>query len=96
MLWPNVSGRTFPQNHRWLTAVGGEDRIWTPSLYLGVLPLLLGIGTWRLRRADLRVQWFSWILLLAVVGSFGWYGLGLFAAIGATRVHKRAVQLRNG
>jgi hypothetical protein len=77
MLWPNVSGRTFPQNHRWLTAVGGEDRIWTPSLYLGVLPLLLGIGTWRLRRTDLRVRFLSWIFLLAVVGSFGWYGLSL-------------------
>ena len=52
MLWPNVSGRTFPQNHRWLSAAGAEDRIWTPSLYLGILPLLLGIGTWRLRSAD--------------------------------------------
>lgn len=77
LLWPNVSGRTFPANHRALTAIGGEDRIWTPSLYTGVLPLLLGIGVWRLRRADVRVRWFSWILLLALVGSFGWYGLGL-------------------
>ena len=88
MLWPNVSGRTFPQNHRWLAAVGGEDPIWTPSLYLGILPLLLGIGTWRLRRADARVQWFSWIFLLAVVGSFGWYGLGLLWQSVQRRVHQ--------
>lgn len=77
MLWPNVSGRTFPQNHRWLIAAGGEDVIWTPSLYLGTLPLLLALGTWRLRRADPRVQWLSWIALLAVLASFGCYGLGL-------------------
>ena len=25
MLWPNVSGQTFPHNHRGLAAVGGED-----------------------------------------------------------------------
>ncbi|MHB8970242.1 MAG: hypothetical protein ACYC3X_10705 [Pirellulaceae bacterium] len=78
MLWPHVSGRTFPQNQRWLRAAGAEDRIWTPSLYLGILPLLLALGTWRLRNAPPRVQWFSWMLLLAVVGSFGSYGVGLF------------------
>ncbi|MHB0955296.1 MAG: hypothetical protein ACYC0X_02850 [Pirellulaceae bacterium] len=79
MLWPNVTGRTFPQNRRWLSALGAEDRIWSPTLYLGILPLLLAAGTWRLRNAERRVQWFSWMLLLATVGSFGAYGLG-FAA----------------
>jgi hypothetical protein len=77
MVWPNVSGRTFPRNQRWLSVTIGEDRIWAPSLYLGVVPLVLGLGTWRLRRGDPGVRWFSWILLLAVLGSFGWYGLGL-------------------
>ncbi len=77
LLWPNVSGRTFPENHRWLAAIGGEDRVWTPSLYLGLLPLVLALGAWRVRRADVRVQWWSWAGLLAVLGSFGWYGVGL-------------------
>ena len=78
MLWPNCAGRTFPQNHRWLSAARAEDRIWSPSLYLGILPALLAIGTWRLRNAAPLVKWFSWILILAVVASFGSYGLGLF------------------
>ena len=78
LLWPHVSGRTFPRNQRWLSAAGAEDRIWAPSLYLGILPLLLALGTWRLRNVAPHVKWFSWILLLAVASSFGSYGMGLF------------------
>ncbi len=73
---PNISGRMFPRNQRWLTAIGAEGRIWTPSLYLGLLPLLLAASQWKLRTEDRRIQWLSWIILLATLGSFGWYGLG--------------------
>ncbi|MCU0960761.1 MAG: hypothetical protein MUF48_11710 [Pirellulaceae bacterium] len=76
-LWPNISGRSFPTNRRWLTALAAEDRIWVPSLYMGVVPILLALGAWRVRRADFLVQWFSWVALLAVAASFGRYGVGL-------------------
>jgi len=79
-LWPNFSGRQFPVNRRWIDILPAEGRPWTPSLYMGLLPLLLALGSWRLRRGPTRVRWMSWVALLAVLGSFGWYGLGWLAA----------------
>ncbi|MCY2988389.1 MAG: hypothetical protein NTY19_11070 [Planctomycetota bacterium] len=76
LLWPNFSGRTFPQNRRWISAIPAEGQAWTPSLYQGLLPLLLALGSWRLRGGSPRVRWLSWSLLLATLGSFGWFGLG--------------------
>ncbi len=75
-VWPNVSGRTFPENRRWLTAVRAEDQIWIPSVYFGILPLLVALGTWNLRSDVRMVRWLSWLLLGAVVASFGSYGIG--------------------
>ena len=48
-LWPNVGGRQFPVHQRWLEVIPAEGRIWTPSLYMGVLPLLLAFSAMRLR-----------------------------------------------
>ena len=85
-MWPNVTGRTFPENRRWLTAVDAEDRIWIPSLYLGILPLLVAVGTWSLRSDSAMIRWLSWLVLLgAVVASFGSYGVGcLVKTVGGT------------
>lgn len=79
-LWPNVSGHMFPVNRRWLSALGGEDRIWTPTLYLGLLPLLIALSVWRVRTPDRHVQWLSLVALGSLVASFGWYGGGWLAA----------------
>ena len=49
---------------------------WTPSLYMGLLPLLIGLSGWSLRSGNARQRWLSWIVLLATLASFGWYGLG--------------------
>ncbi len=74
-IWPNVSGRSFPENRRWIsTAVPADGRVWTPSLYMGLLPLLLGLGMWRLRRETLRVRWMSWAILWSLISSLGMYG----------------------
>jgi len=75
-VWPNLYGKTFPINQRWISALPGESGIWSPSLYGGLLPLLLGLSCWSLLDRDLRIRWLSWLSLLAVIGSFGWYGLG--------------------
>jgi hypothetical protein len=86
-LWPNLSGRQFPVHRRWLDVIPAEGRIWTPSFYMGLLPLLLALSAMRFRRRQLREasprsqseprdRWLSWSVVLAVVASFGWYGLG--------------------
>ena len=49
LLWPNVSGRLFPRHERWIRAIPAEGRAWTPSLYFGLLPLMLACRAWRLR-----------------------------------------------
>ncbi|MFO7902465.1 MAG: hypothetical protein R6U98_07385 [Pirellulaceae bacterium] len=78
-LWPNVSGHMFPVNRRWLSALGAEDRIWTPTLYIGLMPLLIALSVWRVRTRDRHVQWLSLVAIGSLVASFGWYGLGWIA-----------------
>lgn len=75
-LWPNVSGRQYPVHRRWLDVVPAEGRIWTPTLYMGVLPLVLALAAVRFRRGPLRLRWLSWLALLSAVAGFGYYGLG--------------------
>lgn len=75
-VWPNVGGRQFPVHRRWFDAIPAEGRVWVPSLYLGLLPLVLGVAAVRLSRADARTRWLSWMAILGLVGSLGWYGPG--------------------
>lgn len=78
-VWPNIGGRMFPTQRRWLSLLPAEGRIWTPTLYLGLLPFLLAVAQWALRRGDEHARWLSWVVLLFTLGSFGWYGLGWIA-----------------
>jgi hypothetical protein len=78
-VWPNVSGRQFPVHRRWLDAVDGENRVWTPSLYMGLLPLTLALAAFRLHRADPLCAWLSWAVLVTVLASFGRFGPGWLA-----------------
>src|SRR5262245_341070 len=75
-LWPNVSGRMLPTHRRWLSVLPGEGRIWTPTLYMGLLPILLALSAFRLRNDDPRIVWLSIILLIFTLGAFGSYGVG--------------------
>ncbi len=74
--WPNIFGSTWPENRRWISALPAAGRVWTPSMYMGLLPLLLGLGCCRCNAACVRQRWLSWALLLTAVASLGWYGLG--------------------
>jgi len=88
LLWPGVSGRQYPEHHRWLDTLPGERRIWTSSLYQSVLILLLALTTLSCRRrrkisadgkilrADPRVLWLQWLVLLGLIASLGRFGLG--------------------
>ena len=77
-VWPNFSGRQYPVNGRWLEAVPAEGRVWTPTLYMGILPLVLGVAAMRFRRrkGTSFERWLSWSAVLSVVASFGCYGVG--------------------
>lgn len=48
-LWPNCYGSVFPVNTRWIRALPSEGRTWTPTLYMGLLPLLLALSQFRFR-----------------------------------------------
>jgi hypothetical protein len=76
LFWPNASGRLFPRHERWIRVIPAEGRAWAPSLYMGVVPLLLAIQAMRLRGGRLADRWLTWLVLLGVVGSLGRYGLG--------------------
>ena len=76
LAWPNVSGQMYPQNGRWLRSLGGEQRIWTPTLYMGLWVMVLAWSGWSLRSSERPVRWLSWILLLSAIASLGLYGAG--------------------
>jgi hypothetical protein len=75
-VWPNIGGRMFPTNRRWLSLLPAEGRTWTPTLYLGLLPVILALSVFRLRSGSPRERWLSWLVLLFTLASFGYYGLG--------------------
>ena len=76
LVWPNFSGSPFPTHQRWASSLAGADRIWVPSLYVGLVTVLLGvlgIRFWGRRR---RQVWLTYICLFFMLASFGWYGIG--------------------
>jgi hypothetical protein len=86
LVWPNISGRMFPTHRRWMDAIPAEGVVWTPSLYMGLLPFLLAVTQLRLSRGSSRNRWLSWTALFFAAGSLGWYGVGwlmreMYAAI---------------
>ena len=81
-LWPNVFGNLFPENTRWIRALPAEGRMWTPTLYMGLLPLLLALSQFRFRTIGRarehtsRRTFLTWLVILSLLASFGWYSLG--------------------
>ncbi len=76
LLWPNVAGRHFPVNSRWLDVLPAEGRVWTPSLYMGLLPVVLALSSFSVRRrASPAVRWLSWMTLLGVLAGLGVFGV---------------------
>ena len=83
LVWPNVTGRGSPTDRRWLGVLGAEYSLWTPSLYLGLLPLVLALATFNWRKsADVRVRFASWLVLFGVLGSLGHYGPAWLLGLG--------------
>ncbi len=79
LVWPNVSGKPFPIHNRWTDGLPGADRMWVPSIYLGVLPLILAICSFRLWGQIGQDIWLSRVAIWFTLASFGWYGVVWFA-----------------
>ncbi len=90
--WPHAGGRQFPCNTRWFAASPWDNYVWIPSLYFGVIPFVIAVGSLRffrkrtVRRDDgsreikqtneRQTRFLSWLLLLACLGSLGLFGIG--------------------
>jgi hypothetical protein len=82
LVWPNVLGNAFDGNTSWSELVrppGSVAHVWVPSIYLGALTLVLGLGTLSLRRAAPWRVWLSIIVLISVCGSLGEYTSPIWA-----------------
>lgn len=76
---PEALGSPFPLQRRWSYAFVPEARIWTPSYYLGLAPLLLlpaALVVYRTRRRTLIPLGLAATSLACALGA---YGLGYFA-----------------
>jgi hypothetical protein len=81
--WPGIGGDEFPENTRWFTALPNDRQVWTPSLYLGLFPLLAALSVFRLRwrkgeegeSERIRVL-MTWLTLFALAAAWGGFGLG--------------------
>ena len=70
---PWALGRLFPEHHRWSALIPGDGRIWTPTMYMGLLPMVAVLCCVATRR---RGGWDRWLgiaagTLACAAGSFG-------------------------
>jgi hypothetical protein len=91
-LWPNFSGRQYPEHRRWIEALPAEGRAWAPSLYLGCLPLLLALRCRAWRKATPQGRLMFWLCVVGLVGGLGEYGLGWLSRQAAAPVAKGATE----
>ena len=74
IMWPNFSGKPFPIHQRWANALPGNDRVWVPSLYVGLFVAMFAFATVRFFFGNWNRVWLTWIALVFGLASFGWYG----------------------
>lgn len=75
-VWPRFSGSLFPRFRRWVFAIPSEDRVWTPSLYFGLLPFLLAVCAVCSQSRTRREYWLKVTAIVALLTCLGWYGAG--------------------
>lgn len=81
---PNVTGRLYPQRHRWTFLFEDNPRTWYPSIYQGILPLLFALSIFGLgKRAQYKQL--SRLTLFTILASLGSFGIGaIITAISGT------------
>lgn len=77
LLWPNISGKLAPTHQRWSDYIPAGGRVWTPSIYCGLVPLLFFAAAWfRKSGPKWTPKWLKLTFLIFALGSFGWFGFG--------------------
>jgi hypothetical protein len=74
-IWPNVYGTLEGGYRSWLNALPPkpDSRFWVPSVYLGVLTLVLASAVMRVRGGPPWRAWLSIVAILSVLASLGYY-----------------------
>ena len=76
-VWPGAFGTSWPENRSWIQALPPADErmLWTPSLYLGGLTLVLALGGFRIpRRPSVPGGDLLLVAVVATAASFGKFG----------------------
>jgi hypothetical protein len=74
---PNVSGKLYPQRNHWTFLLPDSQAIWFPTIYQGIIPLILAISVMTLRRRkDTIAAMLSWVLMLTLFAALGTFSLG--------------------
>ena len=77
-IWPNFFGTPFQGNRSWMTMIwltGKSVKTWVPSLYVGVMTLVLALGALRLRKSPtVDTPWRVWISMIALAGLVAAFG----------------------
>lgn len=72
--YPTLLGHYTPTNSRWIALFPAEGRMWIPSLYFGLVPLLCVISLWRQSR-EFRANALLLLVGFAFLASLGNYTL---------------------
>jgi hypothetical protein len=82
LVWPSAYGSSWPENRSWIQALppAYERLLWTPSLYLGGLTLVLALGGFGFRGGPPWRPWLSLVVLVSLAASFGRFGGPLWIA----------------
>lgn len=78
LIWPNITGQLYPVPKRWTSRIKDDTRIWYPSIYAGLIPLLLAVCSLSFRRKHKQPLQRTLTLVLAFVmlASLGYFGIG--------------------
>lgn len=74
-LWPTLGGGFSQGNSRTFSLIAAEGRMWIPSMFFGVLPLLVLLGGFG-KCTNLKSTFFVLAATFALLASFGNYSLG--------------------
>ena len=81
-IWPQVFGSHLAGNNTWGIFLPPQHKtfIWVPSLYMGILPIILAVSAMGFRGQGARRVWLSWIAVVSMVASIGEYAGPLWVA----------------
>jgi hypothetical protein len=79
-VWPHFFGVEGPENSSWIQAISpiGERMLWTPSLYMGGLTLVLALGAFGRGGASPTRSWLAIVTVVGLAAGMGTFGSPLW------------------